>query len=58
MARPRPTSGGKRIFGSPEGVSSDAPDGAQLRRPTLRGEPADQLSNDQLTVEQPDEAKI
>jgi hypothetical protein len=48
MARPRPTPDEQRISISPEGVSSDAPEGAQLHRPTLQGGPGDQLLDDQL----------
>jgi hypothetical protein len=58
LARPRPTSDEHRISDLPEGVSDDALEGAQLHRLTLRGGPADQVSDDQLTVEQLDEAKI
>jgi hypothetical protein len=32
---PRPTLDEQRISDSPEGVSDDAPEGTQLRRPTL-----------------------
>jgi hypothetical protein len=47
-ARPRPTSDKQHIFDSSEGISNDASKGAQLRRPTLQGGPADQLYADQL----------
>jgi hypothetical protein len=46
-ARSRPTLDKQRIFDSPEGISSDALECAQLRRPTLQGGPAEQLSTDQ-----------
>jgi hypothetical protein len=45
MARLWPTLDEERITDSPEGISSDAPKGARLRRPTLRGGPTDQLSD-------------
>jgi hypothetical protein len=58
LARPRSTSDEHRIFDLPEGVLDDALEGAQLHQPTLWGGLADQVSDDQLTVEQLDEAKI
>jgi hypothetical protein len=45
MARLWPTLDEERITDSPEGISRDAPEGARLRRPTLRGGPTDQLSD-------------
>jgi hypothetical protein len=41
--RPEANLRGRRSHGSSKGISGDASEGAQFCRPTLQGEPADQL---------------